>query len=87
LQRHHGSAADLPVGFHRRAAGRPGSSWPQSVDEALCFGWIDGVRRRIDAHSYCMRLHAAPPRLVALSHEQLLIPQFMRRPAATGRRR
>jgi uncharacterized protein YdeI (YjbR/CyaY-like superfamily) len=55
LQRHHGSAAELRVGFHKRGSGRPSITWPQSVDEALCFGWIDGVRRRIDADSYCIR--------------------------------
>ena len=53
--RHHGSAAELPVGFHKRTSGRPGSSWPQSVDEALCFGWIDGVRHHLDAQRYAVR--------------------------------
>jgi uncharacterized protein YdeI (YjbR/CyaY-like superfamily) len=55
LQGHHGRAAELLVGFHKRGSGRPSLTWPQSVDEALCFGWIDGVRRRIDADSYCIR--------------------------------
>lgn len=55
LARHHASATELVVGFYRRQSGRPGVSWPESVDEALCFGWIDGVRRRIDAASYTIR--------------------------------
>ena len=42
-----------PRFFRTPACGR--ITWAQSLDEALCFGWIDGVRRRIDAHSYCIR--------------------------------
>src|SRR4029079_510044 len=39
---------ELIVGFYKRDSGRPSMTWPESVDEALCFGWIDGVRTRID---------------------------------------
>ena len=55
LTRHHGSADELWVGFRKRATGRPSLTWPESVDEALCFGWIDGLRKRIDAESYMIR--------------------------------
>ena len=55
LARNHGRAGELLVGFHRRDSGRPSITWPQSVDEALCFGWIDGVRRRIDDRRYTIR--------------------------------
>jgi uncharacterized protein YdeI (YjbR/CyaY-like superfamily) len=55
LARHHASATELLVGFHRRESGEPGITWPESVDEALCYGWIDGVRRRIDAVRYSIR--------------------------------
>ena len=55
LEAHHASAAELVVGFHKRESGKPSLTWPESVDEALCFGWIDGVRRRIDADSYSIR--------------------------------
>lgn len=55
LSRHHLTAAELVVGFHRKATGRPSLTWPESVDEALCAGWIDGVRRRHDAESYTIR--------------------------------
>lgn len=52
----HGTTADeLLVGFHKVDSGRPSMTWPQSVDEALCHGWIDGVRRRIDEHAYSIR--------------------------------
>jgi len=46
---------ELIVGFHKVASGRPSLKWPESVDEALCFGWIDGVRTGIDEHSYKIR--------------------------------
>jgi uncharacterized protein YdeI (YjbR/CyaY-like superfamily) len=55
LEAHHASAAELLVGFHKRESGKPSLTWPESVDEALCFGWIDGVRRRIDDTSYSIR--------------------------------
>jgi uncharacterized protein YdeI (YjbR/CyaY-like superfamily) len=42
------------VGFHKKGSGKPSITWPESVDEALCFGWIDGIRRRIDEDSYRM---------------------------------
>jgi uncharacterized protein YdeI (YjbR/CyaY-like superfamily) len=55
LARHHASARELLVGFHKRHTGTPSLTWPESVDEALCFGWIDGVRRRLDAERYTIR--------------------------------
>jgi len=55
LEKHHESETELLVGFHKKGSGRPSITWPQSVDQALCFGWIDGVRRRIDDASYSIR--------------------------------
>lgn len=55
LEAHAASASELLVGFHKVDSGRPSMTWPESVDEALCFGWIDGVRRRIDESSYSIR--------------------------------
>ena len=55
LATHHRSARVLWVGFHKKATGRPSLTWPEAVDEALCFGWIDGVRKSIDADSYTIR--------------------------------
>src|SRR3954452_11897619 len=55
LERHHDSVSELLVGVHKKGSGRPSITWPQSVDQALCFGWIDGVRRRIDDASYSIR--------------------------------
>ena len=55
LERHHADRTEVIVGFHRKASGKPSMTWSEAVDEALCFGWIDGVRRTIDAISYSNR--------------------------------
>jgi uncharacterized protein YdeI (YjbR/CyaY-like superfamily) len=62
LERHHHSSTELLVGFHKRGTGRPSMTWHESVDQALCFGWIDGVRRRIDDGSYSIRFTPRKPR-------------------------
>ena len=55
LKAHHGNTSELWVGFHKKDSGRPSITWPESVDEALCVGWIDGLRKTIDAESYKIR--------------------------------
>ena len=55
LERHHAERRELLVGFYRKGSGRPSITWPESVDEALCFGWIDGVRRSFDDDAYTIR--------------------------------
>lgn len=55
LRRHHASAPELWVGFYKKHTERPSITWPESVDEALCVGWIDGIRKTIDAESYRIR--------------------------------
>lgn len=55
LEEHHADRSELLVGFHKKGTGRPSLTWPESVDQALCFGWIDGVRRSLDEHSYTIR--------------------------------
>ena len=55
LEANAASQTELLVGFHKVGSGKPSMSWPESVDEALCHGRIDGVRKRIDEHSYSIR--------------------------------
>ncbi len=55
LAKYHATATELLVGFHRKATGRPSMTWQESVDEALCVGWIDGIRRRVDEERYSIR--------------------------------
>jgi uncharacterized protein YdeI (YjbR/CyaY-like superfamily) len=64
LEEHHADATELLVGFHRKATGRPSITWAQAVDQALCFGWIDGVRRRVDDSSYSIRFTPRRPRSI-----------------------
>ena len=55
LEENHERASELLVGFHKKASRKPSMTWPEAVDQALCFGWIDGVRKRIDDVSYTIR--------------------------------
>ena len=55
LEKNHDKASELLVGFYKKGSGRPSITWPESVDQALCFGWIDVVRKRIDDESYTIR--------------------------------
>jgi uncharacterized protein YdeI (YjbR/CyaY-like superfamily) len=55
LEANHKKRAELWVGFYKKASGRPSITWPEAVDEALCVGWIDGLRKTIDAESYKIR--------------------------------
>ncbi|MHB1224787.1 MAG: YdeI/OmpD-associated family protein [Gemmatimonadaceae bacterium] len=62
LAAHHDSSDELVVGFHGEGSGTPSMSWPEAVDEALCHGWIDGVRRRVDDTRYTIRFTPRRPR-------------------------
>lgn len=55
LAKNHLTADELLVGFHKKDSGKASMTWPESVDEALCHGWIDGVRRTLDETSYTIR--------------------------------
>jgi uncharacterized protein YdeI (YjbR/CyaY-like superfamily) len=61
MHANHQTASELWVGFHKVGSGRPSITWPQSVDEALCVGWIDGVRKRLDDDSYVIRFTPRKP--------------------------
>lgn len=61
LAANHATATELLVGFHKRKTGKPSLTWSESVDEALAFGWIDGVRRRIDDERYEIRFSPRKP--------------------------
>jgi uncharacterized protein YdeI (YjbR/CyaY-like superfamily) len=61
LEKHHDQTRELLVGFYKRDSGKPSITWPEAVDSALCFGWIDGVRRRIDDVSYSIRFTPRKP--------------------------
>ncbi len=91
---HHETAGELRVGFHKKATGTPSVTWPEAVDEALCVGWIDGVRKGIDATSYTIRFTPRKPgsiwsavniaRVAELSRQGRMLPSGL---AAFARRR
>src|SRR5213595_1464232 len=61
LAANHSTAKELWVGFYKKSSGKPSITWPESVDEALCFGWIDGLRKSVDENSYRIRFSPRRP--------------------------
>ncbi len=61
LEANASAETELLVGFRKVGSGAPSISWPESVDQALCFGWIDGIRRRIDGETYSIRFTPRRP--------------------------
>lgn len=61
LEKNHKKEKELIVGYYKVDSGKASMTWSQSVDQALCFGWIDGVRRSIDKNSYCIRFTPRKP--------------------------
>jgi len=61
LEANHASAPELLVGFRKKASGRPSIDWPRARDQALCFGWIDGVRKSLGEDSYAIRFTPRRP--------------------------
>jgi uncharacterized protein YdeI (YjbR/CyaY-like superfamily) len=85
LEQHHAEADVLLVGFYKKGSGKPSITWPESVDEALCYGWIDGVRKRIDDVSYTIRFTPRRPgsvwSSVNIKRAEVLREQGRMRPA------
>lgn len=85
LEQHHATAPELWVGYYKKDSGKPSITWPESVDEALCFGWIDGIRKSVDDTSYTIRFTPRRPRsiwsAVNINRVQELTRQGRMRPA------
>ena len=85
LTTHHDSASELVVGFHRVNTGTPCMTWTEAVREALCFGWIDGIVKRIDDSTYSRRFTPRKARstwsAVNVRHAQELIDAGRMEPA------
>lgn len=84
LVKNHAAEKELLVGFYKKDSGKPSMTWPESVDQALCFGWIDGVRRSLGAESYTIRFTPRKPdsiwsnvnikKIAELTDKQLMQP-------------
>jgi uncharacterized protein YdeI (YjbR/CyaY-like superfamily) len=61
LERNHESASELRVGYFKKATGRASVTWEETVDQALCFGWIDGIRRSLGDEAYVIRFTPRKP--------------------------
>jgi uncharacterized protein YdeI (YjbR/CyaY-like superfamily) len=87
LARNHHRVNELWVGYYRKASGWPSITWPESVDEALCFGWIDGIRKKIDNQSYKVRFTPRRPRSTwsAINIGRVALLTRQRRMQAAGR--
>jgi uncharacterized protein YdeI (YjbR/CyaY-like superfamily) len=85
LEKHHAAARELWVGYYKKNSGRQSMTWPESVEEALCFGWIDGIRKSVDDISYTNRFTPRRPRsnwsAVNIKRAQELIREGRMRPA------
>jgi uncharacterized protein YdeI (YjbR/CyaY-like superfamily) len=64
LEQNHNSAAELLIGFHKKASGKKSITYAEALDEALCFGWIDGVRKNLDETSYTIRFTPRKPKSI-----------------------
>jgi uncharacterized protein YdeI (YjbR/CyaY-like superfamily) len=85
LERHHATTRELWVGYNKKDTGKQSITWPESVDQALCFGWIDGIRKRVDEISYIIRFTPRKPRsiwsVVNIKRAQELCEQGLMQPA------
>ena len=85
LEKNSGIATQLNVGFYKVGSGMPSMTWPESVDEALCFGWIDGIRKRINDHAYQIRFtqrnQGSIWSTVNIKHAEALIAEGRMKPA------
>src|SRR6266403_1978190 len=61
MEKNHAITQELWVGYYKKSSRQPSITWPESVDEALCFGWIDGIRKRVDDLSYTIRFTPRKP--------------------------
>ena len=64
FEKNHESEAELLVGYYKKGSGKRSVTWPESVDEALCVGWIDGIRKSLDEERYTIRFTPRKPRSI-----------------------
>ncbi len=85
LEKNHNEAREVQVGFYKKETGKPSLTWPESVDQALCYGWIDGIRRSLGPESYTIRFTPRKPKsiwsAINLAKMEALIREKKAKPA------
>jgi uncharacterized protein YdeI (YjbR/CyaY-like superfamily) len=79
LEKNHKKESELLVGYYKVSSGKPSMKWSESVDEALCFGWIDGIRRSIDDERYSIRFTPRKPSSVWSNINLLKVEQLKKK--------
>ena len=84
LEKHHDTSTELMIGFHKKSSGKKSITYPEALDEALCYGWIDGVRRKLNETSYEQRFSPRKPKsiwsLINVRHVERLLKEGRMRP-------
>ena len=83
LNKHHASRSELWVGLRKKSTGKASITWPQLVDQLLCFGWIDGVRKSVDEHVYTIRVTPRRQRSVWSTVNVNRVPELIAQGAMT----
>ena len=78
LEKNHTTSQELYVGYYKKHTGKPSLTWPESVDEALCFGWIDGIRRSWDAEGYIIRFTPRRKRSIWSAINRKRVPELIK---------
>ncbi len=90
LEKNHDKAQELWIGLYKKGSGKPSITWPEAVDQLLCFGWIDGVRKRLNENSYTNRATPRRPRsnwsAINIKRVQELTKMGLMHPAGLHRR-
>ena len=85
LEKHHDKTNEVWVGYYKKSSSKPSLTWQESVREALCFGWIDGIRKRVDDESYTNRFTPRKPNsnwsAVNIAHVHELIEEGKMHPS------
>lgn len=89
LEKNHATKTELIVGFYKVGSGKPSMTWSESVDQALCFGWIDSIRRSINKESYSIRFTPRKPNsiwsAINIRKVKVLTKQGLMKPAGIAR--
>ena len=88
LEKNHDKKRELFVGYYKVNSGKPSMSWSESVDQALCFGWIDGLRKSVDSESYFIRFTPRNPKsiwsAINIAKVEQLTKQGLMKPAGVA---